>query len=100
MAFEGGDAAWPLATENSMSASLGAITLIAVAAFWVFCRIANQSEAKGFGRYNTSAFLLLTVAAVTGILAVTSKIDGPNVTAILTAIIGFAGGLFAGSKAG
>ena len=83
-----------------MDWALLAVTLIAVAAFVVFCRIANRSGTPGFGPYNTSAFLLLTVATVTAILAVTKNIDGHNVTAIMTAIIGFAGGLFAGHKAG
>ena len=83
-----------------MTGALVAVTLIVVAAFWVFCRIASQSKTTGFGRYNTSAFLLLTVAALTGILATAGKIDGQYVTAIMTAIIGFAGGLFAGSKSG
>ena len=69
---------------------------VVAGAFTVFYRIAYRGPERGFGRYATSAFLLLVVASITAILAVTKSIDSGHVAAIMTAIIGFAGGLFAG----
>ena len=73
---------------------LTAVSLISIAAFFVFWR----TKTEGFGPYNTSAFLLLTVSSLTAILAVVGKIDMHDTTSIMLAIIGFAGGLFAGGK--
>ena len=81
-----------------MNIALATVVLVSVVAFVVFYRIAYRGEEKSFGRYATSAFLLLMVASMTGVLAVTDNLDGSNVAAIMTAIIGFAGGLFAGSR--
>lgn len=77
-----------------MNWSLVAISGVAIVALLVFARTKNS----GFGPYNTSTFLLLVVTSLTAILASVGKIDGPDAAAILLAIIGFAGGLFAGGR--
>lgn len=79
-----------------MEAELVVVLLVSVAAYAVFWKIAASGK-QGFGRYNTSTFLLLTVASLTAILAVVGQIDAHDPTSIMLAIIGFAGGLFAGS---
>ena len=80
-----------------MDWTLAAILSLSIAAFWVFWKTASRSETKGFGPYNTSTFLLLTVSSLTAILAAVGKIDVHDTTSIMLAIIGFAGGLFAGN---
>ena len=77
-----------------MNWTLVAISAVAIAAILVFAR----TKTAGFGPYNTSAFLLLVVTSLTAILAAVGKIDRPDAAAILLAIIGFAGGLFAGGR--
>ena len=79
-----------------MEAELVVVLLISVAAYAVYWKIAALGK-SGFGPYNTSTFLLLTVASLTAILAVVGMIDAHDPTSIMLAIIGFAGGLFAGS---
>ena len=80
--------------------TLAAVLAVSVAAFVVFCKIAKVSKGPGFGPYNTSTFLLLTVASLTAILAVVKRIDIHDTTSIMLAIIGFSGGLFAGRSVG
>ncbi len=77
-----------------MNWGLVAISAITIAALLVF----GGTKRPGFGPYNTSTFLLLVVTGLTAILAVVGKIDHPDAAAILLAIIGFAGGLFAGGR--
>ena len=77
-----------------MNWGLVAISGVIVAALIVF----GCTKKLGFGPYNTSTFLLLVVTGLTAILAVVGKIDHPDAAAILLAIIGFAGGLFAGGR--
>ena len=80
-----------------MDWTLVGIFLISIAAFVVFWKTASGSSTKGFGPYNTSTFLLLTVSSLTAILAAVGKIEVHDTTSIMLAIIGFAGGLFAGN---
>lgn len=77
---------------------LAAVVLVSLAAFVLFYTTAKMAK-KGFGPYNTSTFLLLTVASLTATLAAVGKIDVHSTTSIMLAIIGFSGGLFAGRKA-
>lgn len=52
------------------------------------------TKTKGFGRFATSAFLLLLVLILTGLFYATDKIPAQLLSNIFFAIIGFAGGLF------
>ena len=81
-----------------MNWTLVAVVLLSIVAFWVFWKTAKTSQKPGFGPYNTSTFLLLTVSSLTAILAAVGRIDVHDTTSIMLAIIGFAGGLFAGRK--
>lgn len=59
-----------------------------------------QKMMGGFGPFNTSIILLFLVLFITAIAFVLGKIDWPNVSGLLLAIAGFAGGLFSGSQKG
>jgi uncharacterized membrane protein YoaT (DUF817 family) len=63
------------------------VGLVALIGFFV-------TKTKGFGRYATSAFLLLLVVVLSALLFAAGKLEGQILTNILFAIIGFAGGLF------
>ena len=52
----------------------------------------------GFGPFNTSIILLFLVLFITAIAFVIGRIDWPNVSGLLLAIAGFAGGLFSTSS--
>lgn len=57
------------------------------------------TKTKGFGRYATSALLLLLVLVVSALLFAAGRLEGQVLANILFAIIGFAGGLFTGPSA-
>jgi hypothetical protein len=48
---------------------------------------------NGFGPYNTSVVLLFLILFVTAVAFATGKIEWPNVSGLLLAVAGFAGGL-------
>lgn len=52
------------------------------------------TKEKGYGRFNTSVLLLLTVTAFVPLLLVLGKIESRDATNLFFAVIGFAGGLF------
>lgn len=56
------------------------------------------TKTKGFGRYATSALLLLLVLVVSTLLFAAGRLEGQILANILFAIIGFAGGLFTGKE--
>jgi hypothetical protein len=56
------------------------------------------TKTKGFGRFNTSTFLLLLVLVISGLFYAADKMQPALFSNILFAIIGFAGGLFTGKK--
>lgn len=59
--------------------------------FYVFCKTKNSE--MGFGRYHTSIVLLILAITVAGMLTASGIMD-INMSGILFAVIGFAGGLF------
>jgi len=63
------------------------IGLVALIGFFV-------TKTAGFGRFATSAFLLILVLIVSGLLFAAGKLDGAVLANIFFAIVGFAGGLF------
>lgn len=63
------------------------VGLVALIGFFV-------TKTKGFGRYATSAFLLLLVVVLSAMLFAAGKLEGQILANILFAVIGFAGGLF------
>jgi hypothetical protein len=69
---------------------LGTITFIGIIALIGFF----ITKTKGFGPFNTSAFLILLVLIITSLLYTSCKLDGQTMGNILFAIIGFSGGLF------
>lgn len=75
------------------SAALIAVTIIfggALVIIW-------QKMKGGFGPFNTSIILLFLVLFITAIAFVIGRIEWPNVSGLLLAIAGFAGGLFSTS---
>lgn len=54
------------------------------------------TKEKGFGKFSTSAMLLILVVVFSGLFFSSGKIDSQVVANLLFAIIGFSGGLFAG----
>jgi len=69
-----------------------AVVLIGLAALIGFFR----TKLKGFGRFATSALLMLLVVIVTALFFAAGKLEAPVVANILFAVVGFAGGLFTG----
>lgn len=67
---------------------LGAIALIG---FFI-------TKTKGFGRYATSALLILLATISSVLMFVGGKLEGQIFANIIFAIIGFAGGLFTGKE--
>ncbi len=55
------------------------------------------TKREGFGRFSTSALLLLLVVIASTMLAVAGQLEGQLLANILFAVVGFAGGLFAGN---
>ena len=73
-------------------AAIVAITLVALIGFFF-------TKGSGFGGYSTSTLLLLLVVGLSGILLTAGHLPGPVFANIFFAVIGFAGGLFAGREA-
>lgn len=67
---------------------IGVIALIGF--FW--------TKQAGFGKYTTSALLLIIVITISSLLYVTNKIEPETMVNIIFAIFGFAGGLFSGNN--
>ena len=77
-----------------MNWPLAAVVLLGCGALWVFFKV----QKKGFGPYNTSVFLLLAVVIFASVLATVGAVEPNDIAAIMLAVVGFAGGLFAGKK--
>ena len=71
-------------------ALLIAIVIVAGAAFLIFFR----GKGDGFGPFNTSILLILTVTTLTALLLVGQHIEGALFGHVVFGILGFAGGLF------
>jgi len=63
--------------------------LVALIGFFV-------TKTKGFGRFSTSALLLVTVTVVSALLFTADRLDSQTLENIFFAVIGFAAGLFTG----
>ncbi len=72
-----------------LMAAVGCLCAVALIGFFV-------TKTKGYGRFATSTLLLLVVVAIAAILYVGNRLEGQVFVNILFAVIGFAGGLFAG----
>lgn len=69
--------------------SVSLFGLVALIGFFV-------TKTKGFGRFSTSALLLITVTVVSAMLFTSDKLDSHTLENIFFAVIGFAAGLFTG----
>lgn len=58
------------------------------------------TKTPGFGKYTTSALLLILVVTISALLYVGGKIEGETMANIIFAVFGFAGGLFTGKNGG
>lgn len=56
------------------------------------------TKTSGFGKYTTSALLLILVVTISSLLYVGGKIEGEIMGNIIFAVFGFAGGLFTGKE--
>lgn len=56
------------------------------------------TKTPGFGKYTTSALLLILVVTISALLYVGGKIEGETMANIIFAVFGFAGGLFTGKN--
>lgn len=56
------------------------------------------TKTPGFGKYTTSALLLILVVTISSLLYVGGKIEGETMANIIFAVFGFAGGLFTGKN--
>jgi uncharacterized membrane protein YoaK (UPF0700 family) len=66
---------------------IGVIGLVSLVGFF-------KTKTKGFGRFATSALLMLLVILITSLLFAAGKLEAPVLVNIFFAVIGFAGGLF------
>lgn len=57
-----------------------------------------MTKTKGFGRFNTSTFLILLAVVISALLYAAGKLDGQIMANLMFAVIGFAGGLFTGKE--
>ena len=73
---------------------MAAVVMISVTALGGFF----LTKTKGYGQFTVSTLILLLAVSLTGILAAAGKISDDDTTSILLAVIGFAGGLFAGNR--
>ncbi len=55
-----------------------------------------MTKTEGFGKYTTSALLLILVVTLSALLYVGGKIKSETIANIIFAVFGFAGGLFTG----
>ncbi len=72
----------------------GAALLAVVIVFGAVLTVIWKKMTEGFGPFNTSVILLYLVLFITAVAFVLGRIDWPNVSGLLLAIAGFAGGLF------
>ncbi len=56
------------------------------------------TKTPGFGKYTTSALLLILVVTISALLYAGGKIEGETMANIIFAVFGFAGGLFTGKN--
>ena len=77
-------------TSNILLIAILLISIIALCGFF-------WKKKEGFGKYNTSTFLLLLVLIFSTMMYSTHKLNSEVFANILFAIIGFAGGLFTSS---
>ena len=56
------------------------------------------TKTPGFGRYTTSAMLLVLVLFITALALFLDKIEVPSVLNVLFAVAGYAGGMLAGRE--
>ena len=52
------------------------------------------TKKEGFGRFNTSTFLIILVVTLAALLYAAGKLEGQVMANVLFAVFGFAGGLF------
>ena len=57
-----------------------------------------QTKEKGFGKYNTSILILLTILVLCSLLFASNHLDSQTYANVVMAIIGFAGGLVVGKE--
>lgn len=57
-----------------------------------------MTKTEGFGKYTTSALLLILVVTLSALLYVGGKIESETMANIIFAVFGFAGGLFTGKN--
>lgn len=55
-----------------------------------------HTKTRGFGRFATSALLMMTVVFITALLLVAGKIEARVLENVFFAVVGFAGGLITG----
>jgi hypothetical protein len=79
--------------DNNSALVLAVVTVGVVALVGFF-----WTKTKGFGRFATSTFLLLTVVIFTALMLAAGKMEGQIVANIFFATVGFAGGLFTGKE--
>ena len=58
-----------------------------------------RTKKAGFGRFTTSALLLILVVTISSMLFAGGKIDSTSMVNVIFAVFGFAGGLFTGKDA-
>ena len=58
-----------------------------------------KTKKEGFGRFTTSALLLILVVTVSAMLFAGGKIESAAMINVVFAVFGFAGGLFTGKDA-
>ena len=75
------------------------IVLVIVLGIFLFvlCRFFNDKK-KGYGLYTSSTLLMILALMVTLVGFLLGKIESRDITNIMLAIVGFAGGLLAGRK--
>ena len=56
------------------------------------------TKRKGFGKFATSVLLLLLIVIITGLFYAAGKMEPQLLGNIFFAVVGFAGGLFAGKE--
>ena len=66
-----------------------AILVSGLTAFYILCK----TKRAGFGRYTTSALVIILVLTSASLLATGDKLSNHSIANILFAVIGFAGGL-------
>ena len=57
-----------------------------------------RTKTEGYGKYTTSALVLLVLLVLTALLFASGKLDGYLLSNVFLAVAGFAGGLVAGKE--